>query len=415
MSYPTNTFETTSLVSNTALAMFANNCPYVMTLSRVYQPEFTNTGYKIGDTIQMRRQNQFVVGNGQAIASINAVTEAVETLTIANQFNVPMSYSQQDLTLRMDDFNRIILQPAIQAIISQAEISVSNAAETQLNFFTGSTSNPINSFATIDNAGAKLLTMGVNLYSDAYLNISIPDGSALKNSFVNGGSSVFTPVFNEDIARTSSIGHISYFDAFQSQNLTTHTAGVGPVTHPTDTLTVNGAVSSGSTIILQGATASVTNYFVAGDLISIGGVQALNPINQLAIPGNMQFVITAAANSSAGGAVTITVSPSIITTGNSQNVTNAIADDAPVTVQGSHVLNVAYPMRGADIACPPLAKLEVPYFSVATDPETRLSLSVAQSADILAGVNIMRIDMLMGIQWHPQYACKVLSQANQTL
>jgi hypothetical protein len=76
---------------------------------------------------------------------------------------------------------------------------------------------------------------------------------------------------------------------------------------------------------------------------------------------------------------------------------------------GSHNVNVAYPSRGLDIVCPPLYKLQVPYASVAVDPETGLSLAVTQTGDILGYQNYMRIDLLCGFSWHPQYAAVVLS------
>ena len=68
-----NQFITTDLVSNTALAMFANNAPFVMTASRIYQDDFVSSGYKIGDTLQVRRQNHFIVGDG----SVGPVTRAI--------------------------------------------------------------------------------------------------------------------------------------------------------------------------------------------------------------------------------------------------------------------------------------------------------------------------------------------------
>ena len=239
------------------------------------------------------------------------------------------------------------------------------------------------------------------------MSMTVRDGSSLKTALLNN----FTPVFNEDIVRQSAIGHLSYFDIFQSQNIVRHTAGAGPTLHSGDTLTVNGAVSSGNTIVLAGATVSVTNYFLPGDLISIAGVQSVNPLSRKATGQNMQFVITAAANSSAGGAVTITVAPVIISDTSSplQNVSNAIPDTAVVTVVQSYNVNVAYPSRGLDIVCPPLYKLQVPYSSVAIDPETGLSLAVTQTGDILGYQNLMRIDILCGFKWHPQYAVKILS------
>src|ERR1700722_16107838 len=144
-----NQFITTDLVSNTALAMFANNCPFIMTASRIYQPEFSNTGYKIGDTLRIRKQNHFIVGNG-SVASPQDILEDVESLIISNQYNTLVTYTVKDLTLRMEDFSRIFLQPAIQEIITKMEQDINLQAEQQLNFFTGTAGTPIQSFTTVD-------------------------------------------------------------------------------------------------------------------------------------------------------------------------------------------------------------------------------------------------------------------------
>lgn len=401
-----NQFITTQLVSNQALAMFANNAPFVMTASRIYQDDFTSSGYKIGDTLQVRRQNNFIVGDGST-AVPQDIIETVENITVAHQYHALIAYTVQDLTLRIEDFSRMFIQPAIQNIITTMERDICVAAELSLNYYTGTAGTPINSFTTVDLAGAKLLEQGVNISSDAYAAMTVRDGSSLKGSLLNQ----FTPVFNEDIVRQSAIGHLSYFDIFQSQNITRHVAGAGPTLYPADTLTVNGAVSSGNTIVLAGATASITNYFLPGDLISIGGVYSVNPLSRGSTGQNMQFVVTAAANSDSGGAVILTVDPSIISSTSSplQNVSNPVPNGAPITVVPSYNVNIAYPARALDIVCPPLYKLQVPYSNVAVDEETGLSLAVTQIGDILAYQNYMRVDVLCGFKWHPQYAVKILS------
>lgn len=401
-----NQFITTQLVSNTALAMFANNSPFIMTGSRIYQDDFQSSGYKIGDTLQVRRQNNFIVGDGST-AVPQDIIETVENITIAHQYHALIAYTVQDLTLRIEDFSRMFIQPAIQNIITQMERDIDADAEQELYLFQGSAGSPINSFGTVDLAGAKLLEMGVNIASDAYLAMTVRDGSSLKAALLNN----FTPVFNEDIVRQSAIGHLSYFDIFQSQNIVRHQAGAGPTLTPGDTLTVNGAVGSGNTIILAGATINTLNYFLPGDLISIAGVHSVNPLSRASTGQDMQFVITQAANSNGAGAVTITVAPTIISSTSSplQNVDIPIPSGAAVTMVPSYNVNVAYPARALDIVCPPLYKLQVPYASVAVDPETGLSLAVTQIGDILAYQNLMRIDILCGFKWHPQYAVKLLS------
>lgn len=401
-----NQFITTDLVSNTALAMFANNAPFVMTASRIYQDDFVSSGYKIGDTLQVRRQNHFIVGDG-SVATPQSIIETVESIVIAHQYHALIAYTIQDLTLRIEDFSRLFISPAIQEIITQMEKDLGAAAEQELNFFTGTAGTPINSFTTVDTAGAKLLEQGVNIASDAYMAMTVRDGSSLKGALLNN----FTPVFNEDIVRSSAIGHLSYFDIFQSQNIKRHIAGAGPRLNSGDALLVNGAVASGNTIIMDGATALVTDYFVVGDVISIAGVTSVNPVGRASTGQNMQFVVTANASSDAGGNITVLVAPTIIsdTLNPNRNVSNAIPNNAPVTMVGSHNVNVAYPARALDIVCPPLYKLQVPYASVAVDPETGLSLAVTQTGDILGYQNYMRLDLLCGFKWHPQYACRVLS------
>lgn len=404
-----NQFITTKLVSNTALAMFSNNSPFVMTGSRIYQDDFQSSGYKIGDALQVRRQNNFIVGDGST-AVPQDIIETVENITIAHQYHALIAYTVQDLTLRIEDFSRMFIQPAIQNIVTQMEHDICSDAEQELYFFQGSAGSPINSFSTVDLAGAKLLEQGVNIASDAYLAMSVRDGSSLKSALLNN----FTPVFNEEIVRQSAIGHLSYFDIFQSQNIVNHIAGAGPTTLPGDVLTVNGNVASGNTIILAGANgggAGVPNYFLPGDLISIAGVHSVNPLSRKSTGQNMQFVITAPATSLAGGAITIQVSPTIISATSSplQNVDVPVPTGQVVSVVPSYNVNVAYPSRALDIVCPPLYKLQVPYASVAVDPETGLSLAVTQTGDILGYQNLMRIDILCGFKWHPQYAVKLLS------
>ncbi len=377
-----------------------------MTGSRIYQDDFTSSGYKIGDTLQVRRQNNFVIGDGST-AVPQDIIETVENITIAHQYHALIAYTVQDLSLRIQDFSRMFIQPAIQNIITQMERDICRSAELELYYYSGAAGTPINSFGAVDLAGVKLLEQGVNISSDAYMAMTVRDGSSLKQGLLNS----FTPVFNEEITRQSAIGHLSYFDIFQSQNIVRHIAGAGPTLHSGDTLLVNGAVSSGNTIVLSGATISVTNYFLPGDLITISGVQSVNPLSRQSTGQNMQFVITAPANSSGAGALTISVAPSIIsdTSNPLQNVSNPVPNGATVTVVGSYNVNVAYPSRGLDIICPPLYKLQVPYSSVSVDPETGLSLAVTQTGDILGYQNLMRLDILCGFKWHPQYAAKELS------
>src|ERR1700749_4739241 len=123
--------------------MFANNAPFVMTGSRIYQEDFNSSGYKIGDTLQVRRQNNFIIGDGST-AKTQDIIETVENITVAHQYHALISYTVQDLSLKIDDFSRMFIQPAIQNIISQMEQDISANAEQSLYFYTGTAGTPIN-------------------------------------------------------------------------------------------------------------------------------------------------------------------------------------------------------------------------------------------------------------------------------
>jgi hypothetical protein len=66
--------------------------------------------------------------------------------------------------------------------------------------------------------------------------------------------------------------------------------------------------------------------------------------------------------------------------------------------------SAAAPTSGSALDC-----IETCYWNYAIDPETGLSLAVTQTGDINAYQNLMRLDVLCGFKWHPQYAVKLLS------
>lgn len=401
-----NTLLTTALIAKSALAEFSVANPWTATASRMYEKDFTQSGYRVGDNIQLRRRNQYIVGDG-SVATPQSIIQTVENLTVNHQYHVLIDYSIKDLTLSIDDFAQEFVQPAIQNIVAQMEVDIGIAASTSLYHFTGSSSASINSFNAVDTAGRKMLEQAMPIGRDTYMALSLTDATALKAALLAN----FTPMYNEDVVKYSSLGHLSYFDMFQSQQVRKHTAGAGPRLYSGDTLIVNGAVSSGSSIVLSGATISITDYFVAGDVISIAGVQSVNPVSHAATGQNAQFVVTANANSSGAGAVTISVSPSIISDSSNplQNVNNAVPNASAVTMVGSHNVNTAYIARGLDIACPPLEILQVQKHSRATDPQTGISLTITEQGDITNYQNQMRLDVLCGFLWHPQYAVRVCS------
>jgi hypothetical protein len=397
-----NNFLTTDLISNYTLAEFVNNNPFLQTASRNVQADFQMADYRIGDTVNIRRVNRFLVGDGQ-VGQVQDVLEQSEQLTINHQYNVLIQYSSKDLTLAIDDFNERYIQPAVLHMINKMEFDIAIQAARNLNFFEGTAGTPINSFGALDAANSKLMEMGVPMLgTDSYCALSVRDGGALKNSLAN----FFNPILNENITQNSVLGRLSVFDMFQSQNIfrqISGTPGAGPIT-------TTAIVTSGNSIPMTGFTPA-TLVAKVGDIFHVAGVQDINPLSYQPSGNQMQFVVTADAISTGGGAATIFVNPTIISDpGNpNRNVSNAIPSGSVVTFIGSHTVNAAYISRGLDIVCPPLQQLDVPFSKVLTDKKMNVSVRLSKQGDIINDINILRLDVLCGFLWHPQYAIRLIS------
>lgn len=409
-----NNISVSQIVANMALAEFKNNNSLVMTASRDYEYEFMNPYYKTGDTINIRKQNHFLVNNSR-IANVQDVIEETEALTISNYNSVDIAFTSQELALDVDTsvdrFNERYVRPAVQELVHNIEGLIALQSISELNYQVGAPATPINSFAAVDLVGAKMLEQAMPMLNNAYMGLTVRDGSALKASLQNA----FNDTLNEDISFYSRLGHLSYFDIFQNQALARHTSGSNAGTPVTAAI-----VTSGSTISASGYTVSTANVLRAGDIITIGtfgaasAVNAVNPVGRADTGQLMQFRVTADVSSDGAGLATIPIAPAIISdpANPRRNVSQAIPAGAAiglVTANTTHNINLAYCERGLDLAVVPLPTLHGMDSSVATDKDSRISLRVNIQGDNQNDLSLMRIAVLWGAKWHPEYAVRVVS------
>jgi hypothetical protein len=115
-------------------------------------------------------------------------------------------------------------------------------------------------------------------------------------------------------------------DWYYDPNMPVHTTGSFTASTPV----VNGASQTGSSIVTAGWGTGTLNI---GDTFTIAGVNAVNPVSYADTGELQQFVVTATATLST--TATISISPSIITSGALQTVTASPADQASITVLGA--------------------------------------------------------------------------------
>lgn len=411
-----NNLEVTQKVARLMLARFRNVNPFIMTAFRGYEEEYKD-GYAYGDTLRIRRQNQFLVTDSR-IATNQAVNQTTELLTINHQFNSLISFTTKQLSLFLDKdkefYRQQFLYPIIDAISKTSEVSVAQEALTNVYYTVGDPAAPLNSYAAIDAIRVKMVEQAMPTTEGIYCAMTPRSAGALRSAVNNN----FNPTLNTDVTFYARLGNLAGIDLFESNSIQLHTAGSGAGTPVTSAL-----VTSGNTIAMSGFTGSAAGVLKKGDILTFTNpsgpaCNSVNPTDRSDTGQLMQFVVTSAdpINASGGGTVTITVNPTIISdpSSASRNVTTPILSGATVNILGrglTYRMNMAYVSRGLSMVTPPMAiPPGAPSAYLARDANANLALRVIECAyDSINDLSPLRLDLLMGSLWHGQYAVRVVS------
>jgi hypothetical protein len=204
------------------------------------------------------------------------------------------------------------------------------------------------------------------------------------------------------------MGRAAGFDFYMSSLLPAHLNNVNVLNG-----TVNGANQTGSSVVLAAMGNSIT--IPAGTVLTLPGVNAVHPESKQDLGYPQQFVVTADTPTSGAGAVTLPISPAIVTSGAFQNVTASPTGGGNVAVfertTASYGLSYAmhqdaFAFATADLDLPP---------NVEASRQTMdgLSLRALRDYDVVNDASIIRIDCLYGFTaLYPQLAVKI---ANSTI
>lgn len=406
-----NTLINSTLLSKEAAARFRLFNTFYATANHNYDSMFTDRTYDAGDTVNIRLRNFGKVQRGDTVTAVDVVETSLP-LTLQSLYSYPVTYTTSELSteLRANTWKERVFFPGVDALIAGINKDVATNAALVTHNWAGTVGTAVNTFAAVDIISAQMDEMAIPM-QNRYMALTPSNSSALKSALQNS----FNNTLNSEISLQSSLGRLSTFDMYSEQLIATHDAyTAGALGTPI----VNGAVTAGSTIVLSGLTASITGIFKAGDVIEIDDVYKVDPIAKSNTGRKMQFVITADANSTAGGACTILVSPSIIgdSTNPNQNIvnspavaTNEIPNGAAITRPTTHKANIAYTNESLYMVMPPLAPMDSPESSTFTDPKSGVSIRVSKSSEILENRNVLRLDVLCGFLWIPSHTWRVIT------
>lgn len=396
-----NTIVTPSIFAEAAVKILDNELVMANKVFRAYEGEFDKNvnGYKVGQTISIRKPTDFTVRSG-ATASSQDIVEGSTSITVNQQKGVDFKLSSTELTLQIGDLAERVIRPAMVQLANQVDVDVMSLYKDVPNWV-GTPGQVVNSFADFAVAPTRMDLTAVPLDNRCAV-LSPTDYWAMAGSqtslFVNG---IAQPAY-----RKGSIGEIGGLDTYQAQNIPTHT--VGPLG---GTPLINGASQNVTyasvkdtgqqTLITDGWTAAAAARVVQGDVFTIAGVYDVNPVTKATLPHLKMFTVKAAASSDGSGNATITISPPIISSGAFQTVSAAPADNAALTFMGTaatgYAQNLAFHKNAFALAMVPM---ELPPGAVTPTRKSYkgLSVRVIPYYDGTNDVSNWRLDILYGIK-----------------
>ena len=330
-----NEFATPTNVMRRVARRLVNECVFAGNVNRSYDPEYKLRGVKQGDTVFARLPQRYIVGKG-AVMTPQPITDSTVPITITDQTHVGVEYDTWSATLEVDDYMERYGQPAIDQLINEID-------ETGLDRMYKTVANTVGTPGVVPGSTGTLPYAANQVYLDAQTKlretaVPSPYNAVLTPNMhaylTNANSTLFNP--QAAIAAMWKNGQfggkaLGIDKWFLDANTVTHTVGALG-----GTPLVNGGSQTGSSIICDGAGATaIPDYVLEGDVVQFAGVYEVNPLSRKSTGRLKDFTITAdTASIVTTGAITLPISPAIITSGQWQTCSASPANNAAVTVFG---------------------------------------------------------------------------------
>lgn len=392
---------TADVVAAEAVTILENELVMGNLVYRGYEDEFNGTanGYKKGDTISIRRPNDFTVRSG-AVAQTQDVSEGKFPLVIDTQEGIDFRFTSKELTLNITDLSERVIRPAMVQLANSVDRKLLNLYK-DIPSWVGTPGQIVNSFADFGKAPERLDLMAVP-QDDRAAVLSPTDMWGM----LGAQTAMYIQGPAQDAYRKAKLGMIGNVDTYSSANVQTLTTGTRDNTTPlvkgASQATTWEASKNTDTMMLDtdGWDNSVT--LKKGCVFDIAGVYAVNPVTKATLPFLQQFVITADVTAHAsGGTTTLTISPAIITSGAHQNVSAGPADDATITIMGAastgYAQNMVFHKNAFALVMVPM---ETPPGAVQVSRKTYkgIRVRVIPYYDGTNDISNWRLDILYGVK-----------------
>lgn len=315
-----NSLLSIGVIAKEALMVLENELIAAKSVHRGLESEFGNAknGYQTGATVTIKRPTDFTVRSG-ANASVQDVIEGSTTITVDQQKGVDFAFTSAELTLNIKELSERVIKPAMVQLANKIDSDVLSLAAKAPNWV-GTPGQTINSFQDFAPAPQRLDEQAV--MSDGRTAILSPADhwgmlGTQTNLYIQGAAS--------DAYRKGDLGRIGGVDTFMSQNVQTVTTGSRAGSILIDlsitSATIDYAAVKDTMIqtIHMDAFTNATDTVKAGEVFTIAGVYAVNPVTKARLPWLKQFTVVSDATCSSNE-TDVVIYPAMIWTGAFKNV-----------------------------------------------------------------------------------------------
>lgn len=395
-----NSLVTIDMVTREALRIAHEKCQFIGTTDRQYDDSFARTGAKIGQSLRVRKPNQYKRTQGSRVMDVQDQDEQNGTVTVATQDHVDMRFNSAELALSIDEISKRYIEPAVSVLVSGIEADYLAFASKATYQVAGTAGTAITSLVTPGAARAKLNQQLAPKDNQRYIQMD----SVTMGGLVNGVAAYFNP--SKEVGaqyREGLVARTSMADYYENERIWTM-PNAGDVAGEIN----GGTLTSGITALtVDGLTAAP----VAGMVFTVEGTYDVHPETKVAYAHLKQFVVTSATTT------TINFSPAMIydTTDPRQNCSGAPTDNDDITFVGSASTNYVQPLMYHKEAFQ-FVTADLPLMDDAAKCVRRvqdgLSMRVWQASDIRNDELLMRIDILYGMAaLRPEWACRMIGAA----
>lgn len=416
-----NSLLTAQWVARKALVLLHAKANMTGRTNRDYQSLLPGPiqGVILGQQLSIRLPFQYVGRKGAAISAENSV-QRYATLNVTNQRGVDINFTSVERAMQLNNFEEQVLEPAMAKVAALLELDVTSLVN-QVPKFVGAYNTPV-SFQTVLQA-ERFLTETLAPEDDRRTLTANPQASY---EFILDNKGLFNPEASVSDEWLEGIiaDKVAGFVAFRNTKLPTHLIG----TVASSTPVVNGAGQGNSgagnafiastTLNTNGWNSGATTLF-AGDVITIAGVNDVDPESKVSLGRLKQFVVNSTISDTAG-AIAVSISPGIIYGGAYQNVDAQPANSAAITVMGGTPAQVsgqtvkqslAWYRDAIVFANPPMLDLSQLVKFTAQESFEGYNIRFAQQWDPSNDLLPARIDTISGeVLAYPELAVRLIHQ-----